>query len=174
MTTTLAAYKKEAVTFYWRWLIGSSVVSIVGNVTHALFNSHNNNAWVAACMALVPPVVLALATHGLSLMVRTQIEGMFFRVALGLTAAIAVVALVLSFVALFELAVQQGGMNAWVAWLWPLVVDLSVAFSTIALLALTIGKRARREAAAAVRPARKRAPAKPKAQVKAIKGEVAA
>lgn len=145
---------------------------MIGNVAHAMFNSHNagaafTNAWVAACMSIAPPVVLAVTTHGLAVMVRSQITGMFFKVALALLACVAVCALVLSFYSLFELAVKQGGMPWQIAWLWPLIIDLSVAFSTLALLALTTGKKARREAAAANRPARKRpvkrAPAKPKA-----------
>ncbi|QSM01169.1 hypothetical protein SEA_NANOSMITE_145 [Mycobacterium phage Nanosmite] len=167
MSTTLAAYKQEAVDFYWRWLIGASLVSIAGNVAHALFSdSPSAIPWVAAMMSIVPPVFAGLATHGMSLLVRTQIVGWYFTVTQIVMGVLAFASLVLSFVSLVQLAANQGGMSIWVAWLWPLVVDLAVAFSTIALLALTIGKRARSEAAAAVRPARKRpakkAPAKAK------------
>ncbi|APQ42234.1 membrane protein [Mycobacterium phage MrMagoo] len=160
MATTLAQYKQEAVTFYWRWLIGASLVSIVGNMAHALF-SDNPTAipWVAATMSIVPPVFAGLATHGMSLLVRTQIVGWYFKVTLIVMGVLAFGSLVLSFVSLVQLASTQGGMSIWVAWIWPLVVDLAVAFSTIALLALTVGTRSRRTTAVRT-PAKKRAPKK--------------
>ncbi|QNL30838.1 membrane protein [Mycobacterium phage Estes] len=160
-TTLVAQYKQEAVTFYRRWLIGSTIASIACNVAHSLFNPDNGTPWMAAFMSAVPPVVFALAIHGLGLMVKTQIDGAYFKAALAGTGAIGFVSLVLSFVALLQLSVEQGGMNIWYAWLWPLGLDLSVAVSTLNLLALTVGTRARREATAAVRtPAKKRAPKK--------------
>ncbi|ASR75973.1 membrane protein [Mycobacterium phage GenevaB15] len=160
MATTLAQYKQEAVDFYWRWLIGASLVSIVGNMAHALF-SDNPTAipWIAASMAIVPPVFAGLAMHGMTLMVQTQIVGWYFKVTLGVMGALMFGSLVLSFVSLIQLAATQGGMSMWVAWLWPLVVDLAVTFSTVALLALTMGTRARRSTTTRT-PAKKRAPKK--------------
>lgn len=163
--------RRRATRFFWGWLIASTTASVLGNVTHALFNTAAGNTGVAAIAAIVPPSVLLAATHGLSMMVRTQITGKLYRSALGLLVALAVCAFALSFDALNELAIHQGGMPATIAWLWPLAIDCSVAFPTIALLSLTTGKRAQREAAAANRkPRRRRAPAK---AVKAVR-EVAA
>lgn len=150
---------------------------MIGNVAHAVYNTNDGGSvYVAALAALVPPAVLLAATHGLAVMVRSQITGKWFSAALTMMAGLGMCALVLSFHALYELAVLQGGMPASIAWLWPLAIDLSVSFSTLALLALTTGKKARREAAAATRQPRKRVTAsrpRPKA-VKAAPAEVAA
>lgn len=173
--STIAQRQQAATKFFWYWLAGSSAASVVGNVTHALYNTHAGSAAVAALAAVVPPVVLLAATHGLALMVRTQIAGRTFTVALSLMVALGLCALVLSFDALYELAVQQGGMPPMIAWLWPLAIDLSVSFSTLALLALTTGKRARRDAAALNRAPRKRiTSSRPRAAVKSIKSGTAA
>jgi hypothetical protein len=144
-------------------LIASSSASVLGNVTHAILNPHAGNTVVAAVAAVIPPAVLLAATHGLALMVRSSITGAMYRYALWLLVALSVCAFVLSFDALSELAIHQGGMPRAIAWLWPLAIDVSVAQSTLALLAITTGKSARREAAEAVRTPRKRAPAKAKA-----------
>jgi hypothetical protein len=166
--STIAERNKQATNFFWRWLIGSSAASMIGNVAHAMFNTDTGNVAVAALAALVPPAVLLAATHGLAVMVRSQIVGRWFTVALALMTGLGLCALVLSFHALYELAVLQGGMPASIAWLWPLAIDLSVAFSTLALLALTTGKKARREAAVANRAPRKRvASSRPRAKAKA-------
>lgn len=154
--STIAERNKQATTFFWRWLIGSSAASMIGNVAHAIYNTSDGSVYVAALAALVPPGVLLAATHGLAVMVRSQITGRWFTAALTMMTGLGVCALVLSFHALYELAVKQGGMPSSIAWLWPLAIDLSVSFSTLALLALTTGKKARREAAASARQPRKK------------------
>ena len=141
--STVAQRDQSAIRFFWSWLILATTASVAGNVAHAWFNTVAANAAVAAVAAVVPPAVLLGATHGVALMVRTQIAGRTFTVAIGLLVALAMCALVLSFHSLHELVAVQGGMPSSIAWLWPLSIDLSIAFSTIALLALTTGKRAR-------------------------------
>jgi hypothetical protein len=167
--STVAERNKAATQFFWRLLALSTAVSIIGNVAHAVFNTGAGNTVVAAMAAVVPPVVLCAAIHGLAVMVRLQITGRYYMAALGLMLGVGMCALVLSFHALYELAVQQAGMPAFIAWLWPLAIDLSVTFSTLALLALTTGKKARQAAAVANRAPRKRVSSSRVAKPRAIK-----
>lgn len=160
--STVTQRRATAARFFWSVLVAATVSSIAGNVTHAVTNSAAGNVIVAALAAVVPPAVLLAATHGLSLMVRTHIGGPAYRAALVLTLALGGCAFTLSFHSLNEVAVDLAGMPASIAWLWPLAIDLSVAQSTLALLALTTSRRARREVAEEDRAARK--PPAPKAR----------
>lgn len=65
-----------------------------------------------------------------------------YRAALSITVAVALAAFVLSFAALRDLAVVWAGIAPAFAWLVPVVVDLSITGSTIALLALSGAERA--------------------------------
>ncbi|WNM74162.1 membrane protein [Mycobacterium Phage Nergal] len=132
-----ASPQEGATRFFWAWLIGATCASILGNVVHALLNTSAASPSIAAAAALVPPVVLLGATHGVHALVRSRIVGAAYWCALAVTVALAVCAFVLSFEALRELAVVWAGMRPTIAWLWPLAIDLSITGSTIALLALT-------------------------------------
>jgi hypothetical protein len=161
--STVSQRRARAARFFWAVLASATAASVAGNVTNAVAHG-GEHAAVAAVASVVPPVVLLAATHGLSLMVRTNIAGRLYRAALVLTAALGACAFVLSFHSLYRVAVELAGIPSAIAWLWPLAVDLSVAQSTLALLAITTGPRARREALEAERPPvtaaspRKRAP----------------
>lgn len=131
-----------ATRFFWAWLIGATAASSLGNVVHALLNTSAGSPVIAAAVAIVPPVVLLGATHGVHTLVRSRIVGAAYWVALAITVALGLCAFVLSFEALRDLATVAGGMRPGVAWLWPLTLDLSITGSTIALLALTGAQRA--------------------------------
>lgn len=164
--STVTERRDKATRFFWAVLGAATASSVAGNVTHAVAHAGGRHGVVAALAAVVPPAVLLAATHGLALMIRTSIAGRLYRCALGLTLGLGGCAFVLSFHSLYELAVELAGMPATIAWLWPLAIDLSVAQSMLALLALTTGQRARREAAAeADRRPRKKAPAAQPARV---------
>jgi hypothetical protein len=94
------------------------------------------HAPIAATAAVVPPAVLLGATHGVALLVRTRTVGATYWCALAMTAALAGCAFVLCFDSLYALAADWAGYRRGVAWLWPLSIDLSIAVSTLALLAL--------------------------------------
>lgn len=96
-----------------------------------------HHAVIAAVAAVVPPAVLLGATHGLALLVRARTAGWAYWCALVMTAALAGCAFMLSFDSLYGLAADWAGYRRGVAWLWPLSIDLSIAVSTLALLALT-------------------------------------
>ncbi|WP_051728440.1 DUF2637 domain-containing protein, partial [Nocardia brasiliensis] len=91
---------------------------------------------IAATVAVVPPLALLAAVHGVSILLSTHAHarGIHFMAA-AMTALIAAGAFWLSFTALRSLALLAG-IPAGEAWLWPLIVEGSMAQSTIALLAL--------------------------------------
>jgi Protein of unknown function (DUF2637) len=127
---------RRAVRFFWSTLIAATAASVAGNIAHAVLAAPGNAA-IGAAAAFVPPVVLLGSTHGVALLVRTRTVGATYWWALCMTAALAVCAFVLSFDALRTLALTWPGFSPATAWLWPLAIDLSIAQSTLALLALS-------------------------------------
>ncbi|WP_280465737.1 DUF2637 domain-containing protein [Nocardia brasiliensis] len=91
---------------------------------------------IAATVAVVPPLALLAAVHGVSILVSTRAHTRTIHgAATAMTMLIAAGAFWLSFNALRSLALLAG-VPAGEAWLWPLIVEGSMAQSTIALLAL--------------------------------------
>jgi hypothetical protein len=136
-TAENGAPTRRAVRFFWCTLFSATAASIAGNVEHALLNTAAGSPVIAAAAAVVPPAVLLGSTHGVALLVRARTAGWAYWCALCMTAMLAGCAFVLSFDALRELAVRWAGYRPSVAWLWPMSIDLSIAVSTLALLALT-------------------------------------
>jgi Protein of unknown function (DUF2637) len=128
--------RKRATRFFWCTLILATGASVCGNVAHAVL-AQPEHAPIAATAACVPPTVLLGATHGVALLVRARTTGATYWCALALTVMLAGCAFVLSFDALRALALTWAGFPASTAWLWPLAIDLSIAQSTLALLALS-------------------------------------
>jgi hypothetical protein len=79
--------------------------------------------------------VLLAAVHGIAVLVKANATGAVYRTAVAATAALAGGAFVMSFVALRDLAVLAGTPPALAA-IMPIVIDLAVAVSTIALVAV--------------------------------------
>jgi hypothetical protein len=117
-------------------------MSLSGNVAHALTEAPRDAVPLAACAALVPPVVLLASTHSVALLVRTRAGGLTYWCALLMTLALALCAFVLSFDALRSLAVTLG-LPSTIAWLWPCAIDVAIAQATLCLLSLN--KRASHE-----------------------------
>jgi len=136
VTATDYAVRRRAVRFFWSTLIAATGASVAGNVAHAVL-AEPGHALIAATAAVVPPAVLLGSTHGVALLVRTRTVGATYWCALAMTAMLAVCAFVLSFDALRTLALIWAGFSPATAWLWPLAIDLSIAQSTLALLALS-------------------------------------
>mgnify|MGYP003608373536 CR=1 FL=1 len=128
-------HHRRALRFFWAWLLGATLVSLAGNVAHALLTAPTGSRWLAAAVAAVPPTVLLAAVHGVAVLVKANASGAVYRTAVAATAALAAGAFVLSFVALRDLAVLAGISPALAAIL-PLVIDLAVAVATIALVAI--------------------------------------
>lgn len=142
--SAMADHHRRAVRFFWAVLILASTGSIVGNATHAVLNAPAVPAAVAAAVAIAPPLVLLACTEGVALLLKAKPPtssttfwwaALYWAVLL-MTVALAVAAFVLSFDALRDLAIRAG-VHSDRAWLWPLVVDVSIALSTLCLLALS-------------------------------------
>ncbi|MGW4097109.1 DUF2637 domain-containing protein [Mycobacterium sp. NPDC004974] len=143
MMTTAAqpADRIGATRFFWAWLIGSAAFSMLGVVTHAQLGSARSPL-IASVLAFVIVVVQLCATYGVHALVQARIVGMAYRCALAIAIAIAVGAFVLNFVALRDLVIIWADTAPVIAWIVPLIVDLGMTASTMALLALTNAQRA--------------------------------
>lgn len=130
-----------ALRFFWSWLLVSALVSLAGNATHAVVTTTKFHV-VAALMAMVPPLILLAATHGVALLARLRHGSSILVPAAILTLGLAVLAFVLSFDALKALAVTTG-TNADLAWMWPAVVDGGITLATLAIFGLSYSSAAR-------------------------------
>jgi hypothetical protein len=131
------ALRRRAVRFFWVVLIASSGASIVGNALHAVVHASSVSPVLAAAVATAPPLVLLGSTEGLSLLVKVRRRPtLTYWAALAMTLLLALAAFRLSFDALRDLAVLCG-LRPSLAWLWPLVVDVTITQATVSLLALS-------------------------------------
>ncbi|WP_170926882.1 DUF2637 domain-containing protein [Mycobacterium avium] len=134
---------RRAALFFRAVLIVASSASIAGNAAHELVSAKLGvPAPLAAAVAVAPPIILMSSIEGLSLLIRTSRRSTFtFWCALAMTALLAVCAFVLSFEALRDLAIRSGIPHD-LAWLWPVVVDVTIAQATMALLAISRARSA--------------------------------
>ncbi len=100
MTTTQAEgthkHHRRAVRFFWSLLIGATLVSLIGNITHAVL-PYVPHVVVEIGAAAVPPVALLAAVHGIALAVRVGASGAVYSWAVSAVAAIGVGAFAVSF-----------------------------------------------------------------------------
>lgn len=121
--------------FFWSVLAAAAAVSITGNATYAVLHAPAVPLVVAA-VAVIPPIALLAAVHGVTILLRAHARGrLTHTLATLMTVLIAGGAFWLSFTALRALAVQAG-IPAQEAWLWPLIIEGSMTQATVALLAL--------------------------------------
>jgi Protein of unknown function (DUF2637) len=125
---------RRAVRFFWSFLIGATLVSLVGNIVHAIWHLIPFVA-IQIGAAAVPPLFLLAVVHGIALSVRAGASGTVYRWAVTATAVIGVGAFVLSFRALRDLVIHTGIPPAW-AWLFPAIIDTAIGVSTLMLVAL--------------------------------------
>lgn len=125
---------RRAARFFWCLLGGATLVSLVGNVAHALL-PYLPPVAIQIGAAAVPPVVLLAAVHGVALAVRAGASGAVYRWAVAAVAVIGVGAFALSFLALRDLMLAIGYSPA-TAWIFPAIIDTAVAVSTLMLVAL--------------------------------------
>lgn len=128
---------RRAVRFFWVVLIGASAASITGNALHAIVQAEHVAPALAAAVATAPPLVLLGSTEGLSLLIKVHRRpNLTFWAALIMTLLLGAGAFRLSFDALCSLAIRCG-IRPSLAWLWPLIIDVTTAQATVALIALT-------------------------------------
>jgi hypothetical protein len=133
-TEIAAKNHRRAVRFFWGFLIGATLVSLIGNVVHAIWYLIPVVV-IQIGTAAVPPLLLLAAVHGIALGVRAGASGTVYRWAVTATAAIGADAFVMSFRALRDLLIQTGTPPAW-AWLFPAIIDTTIGVSTMMLVAL--------------------------------------
>jgi hypothetical protein len=68
-TETAAKNHRAAVRFFWCLLIGATMVSLVGNIAHAV-PPYIPRVVIQIGAAAVPPIALLAAVHGIALAVR--------------------------------------------------------------------------------------------------------
>lgn len=125
----------RAHTFFWTVLITAAAVSITGNATQAVLHDTQLPA-VAAIVAVIPPLALLAAVHGVSVLSRAHAHARgTYRLATAMTVLIAAGAFWLSFTALRSLAITAG-IPPGEAWLWPVIIEGSMGQATVALLSL--------------------------------------
>jgi Protein of unknown function (DUF2637) len=124
----------RAVRFFWGLLIGATIVSLTGNVVHAML-PYIPPVAIQIGTAAVPPIALLAAVHGIALAVRAGASGRVYRWAVSAVAAIGLGAFMVSFLALRDL-MQAIGYSPATAWIFPAIVDTAVAVSTVMLVAL--------------------------------------
>ena len=92
----------RAVRFFWCFLIGATLVSLIGNITHAVL-PYIPHVVIQIGAAAVPPIALLAAVHGIALAVRAGASGRVYCWAVSAVAAIGVGAFAVSFLALRDL-----------------------------------------------------------------------
>lgn len=124
--------------FFWFVLTLASVASIAGNGAHSWVSTDLMvPRQMAIAVAVAPPVVLMLSIEGLSLLVRSlRRSTVTFWCTVAMTVFLAAGAFVLSFEALRDLAVRNG-IPAQLAWIWPMIIDVTIAQATLALVTLS-------------------------------------
>jgi hypothetical protein len=89
----------RAVRFFWCFLIGATLVSLIGNIAHAVL-PYIPHIVVQIGAAGVPPIALLAAVHGIALAVRAGASGKIYCWAVGAVAVIGIGAFALSFISL--------------------------------------------------------------------------
>jgi hypothetical protein len=133
-TESAAKNHRRAVRFFWGFLIGASMVSLIGNVVHAIL-PYIPRIVVQIGAAAVPPIALLAAVHGIALAVRAGASGRVYCWAVSAVAAIGAGAFSVSFLALRDL-MRVIGYSSATAWIFPAIIDTAVAVSTMMLVAL--------------------------------------
>jgi Protein of unknown function (DUF2637) len=133
-TDTTKKSHRRAVHYFWGVLIGATLVSLVGNITHAVL-PYIPHVVVQIGAAAVPPIALLAAVHGIALAVRAGASGRVYCWAVGAVAAIGLGAFAVSFLALRDL-MHVIGYSSTTACIFPAIIDTAVAISTLMLVAL--------------------------------------
>lgn len=137
--SSAAEAERRRARLYFRVVLAlATATSIAGNGAHAwVSETIDVPRQLAVAVAVAPPIILMLSIEGLAILVRNLRTFNFVAwVALTMTALIAVGAFVLSFESLRDLAIRSG-ISIGLAFLWPTIVDVTIAQSTIALVVLT-------------------------------------
>lgn len=140
--TTEQNARAQARTFCWAWLLFAMVASVGGNVLHAWMTAPAALRVGAAGAAIFPPLLLLGATHLVALLISTRrhqyriVDLIVLILVMCGAVGVAAFAFTISFYALRDLMILFG-QTTYVAWRWPIAVDLSLIVSSLAMLSLT-------------------------------------
>ena len=120
--------------FLWFWLSVATALSVAGNVGHAwLALPTGVSRWMAIGWAVAPPALLMLAIHGLPTLARMLDRAARDKVLTAVVWGVTVGAFGWSAFGIFGFTSQMG-IPAQMAWVAPLVIDLSVFGATRGLV----------------------------------------
>ncbi|MDO3167185.1 DUF2637 domain-containing protein [Mycobacteroides abscessus subsp. abscessus] len=140
------AERAQAHAFFWRWLVGATALTLLGNAAHALLDFIPTTA-IRLTVYLIPPVIALVAVHAVTVLARVgrvhrarssaswRDAGGTAVLAVSVTGALALIAAVLSYSGLYGVALA-GGLGSHLAWLFPLCIDAGIAVSSVALVVL--------------------------------------
>ncbi|WP_078321240.1 DUF2637 domain-containing protein [Mycobacteroides chelonae] len=132
--------------FFWRWLVGATLLTLAGNATHALLGFIPTTA-IRLSVYLIPPVIALISIHAVTVLARVgrvhrarssaswRDAGGTAILSVVVTAALALIAAILSYSGLLGVALA-GGLSPRLAWLFPLTIDAGIAVSSVALVVL--------------------------------------
>ncbi|AGM26819.1 hypothetical protein MASS_0217 [Mycobacteroides abscessus subsp. bolletii 50594] len=138
--------RSRAHQFFWRWLVGATLLTLVGNAAHALL-PYIPTTLVRLSVYLIPPVIALVSIHAVTVLARVgrvhrarsstswRDAGGTAVLAVSVTAILALIAAVLSYSGLLGVALA-GGLGSHLAWLFPLCIDAGIAVSSVALVVL--------------------------------------
>lgn len=138
--------RAKAHQFFWRWLVGATVLTLLGNAAHALLDFIPATA-IRLTVYLIPPVIALISIHAVTVLARVgrvhrarssaswRDAGGTAILAVSVTGALALIAAVLSYSGLLGVALA-GGLGSHLAWLFPLCIDAGIAVSSVALVVL--------------------------------------
>lgn len=126
---TIDDARRNAVHFFWAWLLLATGVSIGGNFLHSWLTAPAGMRTWAPIAAVKIPTILLGATHSVALLIKGRrrngwplVDAIVLGAALVLTIAVAVCAFTMSFFSLTDLMVMLG-ISPLGAKLWPIAVD---------------------------------------------------
>lgn len=167
------AERAQAHSFFWRWLIGATLLTLLGNAAHALLPLIPTTA-IRLSVYLIPPVVALVSIHAVTVLARVgrvhrarsstswRDAGGTAILAVSVTATLALIAAILSYSGLLGVALA-GGLSPRLAWLFPLTIDAGIGVSSVALVVLRplsgADERAARLAQRAAQPQASKVPA---------------
>lgn len=120
-------------------LILSVIASVAVNTAHGVLGAQDNLTAriVAGALGAIPPIVFFALVEALLKTFRAGVYGWLYWTLIIGTVTAASAAFTLSFIAVLDFARDYAVMSSmWIAWLFPIMFDVVMALSTLAIFAL--------------------------------------
>lgn len=126
--------RRKAIKYQQGWQVFATLGSAAAQIYHAKMTAPPGTMVGSAIAHVVAPVVFVAATHSVILQIKARRYGPQFALSVLVTIFLGAAAFWLMFYSLRELAMILGIRPAW---LWPVIIDASIAVSTLGLWSLT-------------------------------------